>query len=76
MAETSIEKDILEEVHKLATPQQERVLKFARSLVNDQPPGIPGKNLLRFAGIIDKDDLRTIARSIDEGCERVDRNEW
>ena len=76
MAETSIEKDILEEVHKLAAPQQERVLEFARSLVSDQPPGIPGKNLLRFVGIIDKDDLRTIARSIDEGCERVDRNEW
>ena len=76
MAETSMEKDILEEVHKLATPQQERVLKFARSLANDQPPGIPGKYLLRFAGKIDKDDLREVARAIDKGCERVDRNEW
>ena len=76
MAETSIEKDILEEIHKLDPPQQERVLEFARSLANDQPPGIPGKYLLRFAGKIDRDDLREVARSIDKGCERVDYNKW
>ena len=76
MAETSIFKDILEEIHKLDMPRQERVLEFARSLANDQSAGIPGKNLLRFAGAIDKDNLEEIAQAIEKGCERVDRNEW
>ncbi len=76
MAETSLEKNILDEVHKLATPQKERVLEFARSLVNDQAPGISGECLLRFAGAIDKANLEEIAQAIERGCERVDYNEW
>lgn len=76
MAETSIERDILEEIHKLATPQQKRVLEFARSLANVQSAGIPGKYLLRFAGAIDNDNLEEIAQAIDRSCERVERNEW
>ena len=76
MAETSILKDILDEIHKLDTPKKERVLEFARSLANEQPSGLPGKHLLRFAGIIDRDDLREIARAIENGCERVDHDEW
>ena len=75
MAKTSISKEILEEVHKLDAPKQERVLEFARSLANEQPPGLPGKHLLRFAGIIDRDDLREIARAIENGCERVGHSE-
>ncbi len=50
MAESSVEKDILEEVHKLGETEQKRVLEFARSLVNSGPRGVPGKHLLRFAG--------------------------
>ena len=76
MAETSLEKDIRDEVHKLATSQQELVLEFARSLVNDRPPGIPGEYLLRFAGAIDKANLEEMAQAIEKGCERVDYNEW
>lgn len=76
MVETSIERDFIEEIHKLDRQQQERVLEFARSLANVQSAGIPGKYLLGFAGTIDKEDLRAMARTIDKGCERVNRNEW
>ncbi len=77
MAESAIERDILEEIQKLDMSQQKRVQEFARSLAAGvQSAGIPGKYLLRFAGAIDKDDLEEIARSIDTGCERADRIEW
>jgi hypothetical protein len=40
------------------------------------PVGVPGKELLRFAGTIEADDLRAMAQVIEEGCEQVDLNEW
>lgn len=76
MAESSTEKEILEEIHKLGKAEQKRVLEFARSLMSATPRGVPGKNLLQFAGTIDKSDLNEIARSIEEACERVDPDEW
>ncbi|MCY3767173.1 MAG: hypothetical protein OXH06_17270 [Gemmatimonadetes bacterium] len=76
MEDTSIEKDILEETHKLNVSQQKRVLEFARSLSHVQSAGIQGKYLLRFAGAIDKDNLEEIAQAIETGCERADCNEW
>jgi hypothetical protein len=38
--------------------------------------GVQGKSLLRFAGAIDRDDLRQMEEAIREGCERVDPNGW
>lgn len=76
MAESAVERDILEEIRKLDMPRQERVLEFARSLTNVQSAGIPGEYLLRFAGAIDRHNLEEIAQAIDMGCERVERNEW
>ncbi|HOT90141.1 MAG TPA: hypothetical protein PLJ78_02150 [Anaerolineae bacterium] len=38
--------------------------------------GIPGKQLLHFAGIISLDDLQLMQRAIQADCEVLDRNEW
>ncbi len=76
MSESSVEKDVLEEIHKLAEEQQRRVLEFARSLAQSGPRGVPGRDLLPFAGTIDKDDLQEMTQAIDAGCERVDSHEW
>ncbi|MCL6478689.1 MAG: XRE family transcriptional regulator [Peptococcaceae bacterium] len=35
-----------------------------------------GKSLLRFAGAIDPDDLKTIEQAIQEECEKVDQSDW
>jgi hypothetical protein len=40
------------------------------------PRGVPGPQLLRFAGAISPDDLQLMRQAIEEGCERVDTNEW
>ena len=76
MAETSVEKDLLDELHRLEEDQQRRVLEFARTLANSKIVGAPGKSLLRFAGTINQDDLNEIARAIAEDCESVDSREW
>ena len=38
--------------------------------------GVPGRHLLRFAGTIRADDLRIMKQSIEDGCERIDIDEW
>ena len=71
-----IEKELLEQIARLKDDEQLRLLEFARSLSRSPPEGEAGKRLLRFAGIIDKDDLAIMATAIEEGCELVNANEW
>lgn len=38
--------------------------------------GVPGRQLVRFAGAIPPDDLQLMQQAIEADCERVDANEW
>ena len=67
---------ILEQVRALLPEEQQRVLEFARALATSRPRGVAGKDLLRFAGTIPKDDLKMMCVAIEEGCEQVNANEW
>ena len=75
MSETVAEQ-VLEQLQALPPEHQRRVLDFARALAAPAPAGVPGKQLLRFAGTIPLDDLRRMARAIEEGCEQVNADEW
>jgi hypothetical protein len=76
MASASVRKQLLDELNRLGSEQQRRVLDFARALATDKPLGVPGKTLLAFAGAIPPHDLQTMSRVIEEGCEKVDLNAW
>ena len=67
---------ILEQLGILPDEQQRLVLDFVRSLAKPKPVGVAGKELLSFAGTITKDDLHLMSQAIEEGCEKVDLNEW
>ncbi len=71
-----IEKELLEQIARLKDDEQLRLLEFARSLSRSPAEGEAGKRLLRFAGVIDKDDLAIMETAIKEGCELVNANEW
>ena len=71
-----IEKELLEQIARLKDDEQLRLLEFARSLSRSPAEGEAGKKLLRFAGVIDKDDLAIMETAIKEGCELVNANEW
>ena len=60
----------------LPEDRQREVLDFARSLGQTKPAGVRWEDLRRFAGTIDKDELRQMADAIEQGCERIDANEW
>ena len=72
----TLEAEIREQLDQLPSEQQLKVLEFARSLVTAPNRGVPGKDLLRFAGIIDAEDLTSMKQAIEEGCEKVDQDGW
>jgi len=76
MIDTLLKKQILEKLDLLPIEEQQRVLDFTRALAASGRVGIPGRDLLRFAGVIDKIELESIKRAIENGCERCDLNEW
>ena len=67
---------VIEQLEVLPYELQWRVLEFTRALAASVPHGVTGQKLLRFAGVISLDDLQLMRLAIEQGCERVDTNEW
>jgi hypothetical protein len=72
----AIKDEILKELERLPLDLQRRVLDFTRSLVIPLSEGVPGRQLLRFGGILTPEEADLMERTIREGCERVDPGEW
>lgn len=71
-----IESKVIDQLVGLPEDLQVRVLEFAKSLSLGTTRGVPGKDLLDLAGTIPADDLVTIRKAIEEGCEQVEIDEW
>ena len=69
MTHSSIKKEIVEQLDHLPPELQRRVLDFTRALTSSSPKGVPGNQLLRFAGILKPEDAQAMAQAIDAGCE-------
>ena len=76
MLNATVKKEIVNQIERLDYEHQRRVLEFARVLAVTGPKGVPGKQLLSFAGTIHTDDLKTIKQAIEDNCEKVNLNEW
>jgi len=73
---TSIVDKVIEQLKALPQELQWLVLEFTRALALSAPRGISGKQLLRFAGAMPPEDIRSMREAIEQGCERIDANEW
>ena len=67
---------VVEKLSHLPQNLQRKVLQFTNALTVSVQSGIPGRQLLRFAGVIPLDDLHLMHAAIEAGCEQVDVNEW
>ena len=76
MTESVITQQLVQQVDQLPLEFQRKVLDFAQALALALPKGVPGRSLLRFAGAIEAEDLKTMSKAIEAGCERVDADEW
>lgn len=75
MDSLSIQDTIRECIESLPGADQVRVLKYAKSLARPRR-GVPGRDLLDLAGTISLEDLEVMRLAIEEGCERIDPDEW
>lgn len=73
MTTQSVKDNLIAQIDKLPHDLQVRVLDIIKSLT---PKGVEGKSLLQFEGSISADDLQLMSKAIEEGCEKVDINEW
>ena len=60
------ERELREQLEVLPLTQQRQVLDFARALAVTRPQGVPGKDLLSFAGTIPADNLAAMSQAIEE----------
>ena len=74
--ENSIVDRLTDEVRTLPPELQHRVLEFARSLAVSEPRGLPGRQLLQFAGELTPEDAQLMRDAIEKGCEKIDSHEW
>lgn len=75
MISSVLEKALHQQLDDLPPRQQRQVLDFARALASSKVRGVPGRQLLRFAGTIEADDLQLMAQVIQGDCEKVDTRE-
>lgn len=66
---TTIIEKVIEQLRTLTPELQWRVLEFTRALAVSAPHGVPGQQLLRFAGTISPDDVHLMREAIEHGCE-------
>ena len=67
---TSIADQVIEQLKIMPQDLQYQVLEFARNLTNSKIKGVPGKQLLRFAGSIPKEDLQLMSEAIEQLQDR------
>ena len=76
MLDAVIQSDLLKEVEQLPPPLQRKVVNYAHSLAQPRPHGTPGGQLLKYAGFLSPEEAKAMMDAIEEGCERIDANEW
>lgn len=74
-----IKRRVIERLDDLNVEDKRKVLDFSESLSSRGDPLVQRDTraaLLRYAGTIPKEDLDRISEAIEEGCEKVDEEEW
>lgn len=76
MVNMQIRENIMRNLDKLPLDLQKKVQDFVNALVITLPKGVTGKSMLNLAGKLNKNDADEMSQIIEEGCEKVDLNEW
>jgi hypothetical protein len=74
--DSSVVMKVVERMEMLPSELQQLVLEFVQTLQIATPQGVPGRQLLQFAGGIPKEDLTRMHQAVAIACEQVNVNEW
>jgi hypothetical protein len=76
MVTAAIKDQILGDLDRLSPEQQRQAAELVRALVSPPPKGASIEELMTLAGTLDDESARQMREAIEEGCERVDLDEW
>ncbi len=71
-----LERELHSHLENLDPRRQQEVLEFAQSLVIRRSRGVPGRELLHFAGALSPEEAHEMMEAIDEDCGKVDLSAW
>lgn len=71
----AVKEQILSDLDRLSPDLQERAAELVHGLVASLPKGASVEDLLSI-GTLDEQAAREMMQAIEDGCERVDVNEW
>ncbi len=83
MESATLDQELHQQFKLLAPNQQREVIDLVRLLASqssivpqEKRTGVPGSELLKFAGTLSDEDAAEMLQAIEEGCERVDPDDW
>jgi hypothetical protein len=76
MVVPAIKQQILSDLNQLSPAQQKRAAELVHGLVSTLPRGASVEDLLKVTGTLDDDAAREMTEAIEDGCARVDLDEW
>mgnify|MGYP000046420920 CR=1 FL=1 len=68
-----ISKEIYKNLKALDHNDQNKVLDYVRSLLKSKKKE---RNFLVYHGCLDSKEAEKIRKTIEDGCEKIDHNEW
>ena len=71
-----VKDQILKDLDRLSPDQQKRAAELVSGLVSVLPQGASIEDLQKVAGTLDEESAREMMAAIEDGCERVDADEW
>jgi hypothetical protein len=81
MVDTTIRDEVLSVLEHLSVEQQRALLyfgqamRFMRETTSQLPPGIPGSEIVKQAGMFSPEDLTEMVEAMKD-LERVDLSQW
>ena len=76
MALPTVKEQTLSDLDLSSPEEQQRAADLVHGLVTPLPRGASVEDLLSVASTMDDQPAREMMQAIEEGCERVDLDEW
>ena len=76
MTQAEIQHQLYEEIDKLSSAEQLRLIAAAREIRSELPKGMPWEGMKRYIGVLPDDAAAEIIAAIEEDCENIYPDEW
>lgn len=76
MVLATVQEQILSDLDRLSPEKQRQAADLVHRLLSPVPKGASLEDLRQLSGTLDDESAREMMEAIEQGCERVDLDEW